>query len=557
VVGLDPSGNVDPTFSGGVTVSLVSSDGATLLGPLTQQGVGGYTTFSNLSIDEAGSGYTLQVSSSGLSGTTTSSFSVTATTATHLAISSMPPAHVTAGAPFTMAVQAEDTYGNLATSFTGPVTIALTNKQAGVLNGNLTESASNGVITFPGVTMDITGSSYTILASSVGLKSATTTTIAVAPAAAAMLVVSAQPPSSLKAGAEFGLVVEAKDAYGNIASGFTGGVTLSLTGPSGPTTLSGGPLSVSAIGGIANFPPTLAIDTAGSGYTIQASSGGLAPVTTGAINITGLTSTHLAVTVQPPSSVAPGGSFGFVVAAEDQYGNPDPNFNGQISIALPAGSGVSLGGVTTVAAVGGLATFQGLTLSGAATPVSIQVTSSSLPGTSTNLVGLTTSTTVVTEAQPVMVTSIQLIKVKVKHKTSSEILIGFSGGLNATEAASTGEYSMIQAGKKNSFTARNARKLGFLSAVYNPASHTVTLTPQKKLAANKLMELIIDGQPPSGLQDSNGQLIDGNRNGQPGSNATAVLKGKTVSITSAVINPATVDLLLEQNDLALPGRKSR
>ena len=116
---------------------------------------------------------------------------------------------------------------------------------------------------------------------------------------------------------------------------------------------------------------------------------------------------------------------------------------------------------------------------------------------------------------------------------------------------------MIQAGKKKSFTARNARKLVFLSAAYNPANHTVTLTPQKKLAANKLMELIINGQPPSGLQDSNGQLIDGNGDGQPGSNATAVLKGKTVSITSAVINPATVDLLLEHNDLALPGRKSR
>jgi hypothetical protein len=535
----------------------VSSDGATLLGPLTQQGVAGYATFSNLSIDEAGSGDTLQVSSGGLSGTTTSSFSVTAATATQLEISSMPPAHVTAGAPFTMTVQAEDTYGNLATSFTGPVTIALTNKQAGVLNGNLTESASNGVITFPGVTMDISGSSYTILASSVGLKSATTTTIAVAPAAAARLFVSAQPPSSLKAGAEFGLVVEAEDPYGNVATGFTSGVTISLTGPSGPTTLNGGPLSVSAIAGIANFPPTLAIDTAGSGYTIQASSGGLAPVTTGTISVIGLTSTHLAIMVQPPTSVAPGGGFGFVVAAEDQYGNPDPNFTGQISIALPAGSGLTLGGATTVTAVGGVATFQALTLSGSTNPVSIQVTSSSLPGTSTNPVGLTTSTTVVSEAPPVTITSIQLIKVKVKHKTTTEILIGFSGGLNPAEAASTGEYSMIQAGKKNSFTARNAKKLVFLSAAYNPANHTVTLTPKKKLAANKLIELIVNGEAPSGLQDSNGQLIDGNGDGQPGSNATAVLKGKSVSITSAVINPATVDLLLEHNDLALPGRKSR
>ena len=91
---------------------------------------------------------------------------------------------------------------------------------------------------------------------------------------------------------------------------------------------------------------------------------------------------------QPPSFLAQGSSFGLVVAAEDPFGNIDPNFDGQVSVAPPAGSGAALGGTTTVAASAGLATFTGLTLSGATTPVSLQVTTTGLTGTTTNPVSL-------------------------------------------------------------------------------------------------------------------------------------------------------------------------
>ena len=68
------------------------------------------------------------------------------------------------------------------------------------------------------------------------------------------------------------------------------------------------------------------------------------PLTTGSITVTPRAATKLVVQTQPPASVAAGSTFGFVVAAEDQFDNIDTNFAGQVSVALPAGSQGTLGG---------------------------------------------------------------------------------------------------------------------------------------------------------------------------------------------------------------------
>ena len=65
--------------------------------------------------------------------------------------------------------------------------------------------------------------------------------------------------------------------------------------------------------------------------------------------------------------------------------------------------------------------------------------------------------------------------------------------------------------------------------------------------------------PPSGLQDGLGRLIDGNRDGQAGGNAVAVLTAGGVSLAALPAGPsggansvsaATIDALLELNALA-------
>jgi hypothetical protein len=49
------------------------------------------------------------------------------------------------------------------------------------------------------------------------------------------------------------------------------------------------------------------------------------------------------------------------------------------------------------------------------------------------------------------------------------------------------------------------------------------LVPKKPFALTRPVQLLIDGLPPSGLQDGTGRLIDGNHDAQAGGNAIAIL----------------------------------
>ena len=70
---------------------------------------------------------------------------MTAAAASQLVITTPAPASVTAGDPFGLSVAAEDSYGNVATAYSGPVTLALSNNPVGgTLNGALTTTASTG-----------------------------------------------------------------------------------------------------------------------------------------------------------------------------------------------------------------------------------------------------------------------------------------------------------------------------------------------------------------------------------------------------------------------------
>jgi hypothetical protein len=99
------------------------------------------------------------------------------------------------------------------------------------------------------------------------------------------LVVTTQPPDSVAVGGGFGLMVKAEDASGNLATSFTGSVTLALADNPGGSTL-GGMFRVSAVNGVATFSG-LTLDQPGTGYTLTATGGGLAPATTSPFDVTG------------------------------------------------------------------------------------------------------------------------------------------------------------------------------------------------------------------------------------------------------------------------------
>ena len=81
VAAVDDQGNTVDSFAGSVTIGL-GHDGsllhnAHLGGTLVQNVVNGVATFSNLTLDQAGIGYTLQASASGLTSATSNPFNVT------------------------------------------------------------------------------------------------------------------------------------------------------------------------------------------------------------------------------------------------------------------------------------------------------------------------------------------------------------------------------------------------------------------------------------------------------------------------------------------------
>ena len=145
------------------------------------------------------------------------------------------------------------------------------------------------------------------------------------------LLMTQQPPSGVTAGTTFGLSVQAVDTSGNVLSSFNGPVTIALSNnPAGGTL--GGTLTVMASGGVARFS-SVSLNKAAHD-TLLVSAGGIASVATSDINVTPAAATQVAITQQPPASVAVNAGFGLTVAVEDQYGNVVTSVINTVKVAL-------------------------------------------------------------------------------------------------------------------------------------------------------------------------------------------------------------------------------
>jgi hypothetical protein len=192
-----------------------------------------------------------------------------------LGISSGPPAVVTAGQPFDVTVEVENSDGSLDANFVGSVTITLGDDPGGAaLGGTLTAPVYGGYATFTGLTLTRAGDGYTIRAvSGAGPAEATTAPFTVAPAAPAQIELA--PPT---AGGPVGLSIVVLDSYGNVETSFTGSVTVRWGSGAAPTGAARRArhdgLSATASGGIATFTH-LEAGSASRGRALQATADGL------------------------------------------------------------------------------------------------------------------------------------------------------------------------------------------------------------------------------------------------------------------------------------------
>src|SRR5207253_7021488 len=198
------------------------------------------------------------------------------------------------------------------------------------LGGTTTVAAANGVASFSPLTLDKTGTSYALTATAAGLNQATSSGFNITPGAATQLVFGTQPSTTV-ANRQISpaVKVRALDAFGNVATGFSDAVAIALGSNPGGSTLSG-TTPVAAVSGVATF--FVSLNKAGTGYTLTASAGGFAPVTSTAFDITPGTATQLAFTVQPSNTVAGAViSPAVQVTALDPAGNPVPGFTGSVT----------------------------------------------------------------------------------------------------------------------------------------------------------------------------------------------------------------------------------
>lgn len=294
VTAQDAFGNTDPSYFGDVTISIGVNPGVGVLsGTTIQAPFEGVVGFDDLSIDKAGTGYTLNASAAGLAGASSVAFDILPGAATQL-VFTVQPTNTVAGAAIAPAVrvEAQDALGNTDVNFAEPVRIGIgTNPAGGTLSGSTELKATQGVATFSNLSINKAGSGYTLVASTgiptehptVGgrpfaagaaeIPSATSAAFSITAGTAVNLIFIVQP-SNAAAGAQMALVqVAAVDALGNIAVTFNGNITLAIfTNPSGGVL--SGTLTVAAVAGIATFT-NLHISLAGTGYQLVPSSPGL------------------------------------------------------------------------------------------------------------------------------------------------------------------------------------------------------------------------------------------------------------------------------------------
>jgi hypothetical protein len=376
----DTYGNTVTSSSAAVTLAIGTNPAGGTLTCTTnpRTAVAGVATFAGCKIDSAGSGYTLTAAATGLTGATSTAFTVAVGPAAQLAFTQQPTSS-TGGIvlPQQPVVTVRDAGGNTVTASSATVTVAKTSgtgSGSGVLVCTQNAvAASSGVATFAGCKINKSSNGYSITATATGITSAVSTTFNITVGPPAQVSFNVMPPTgTVNDVLAPSVTVEVQDAGGNKVSSATNAVTMSIGSNPGSATLSG-TLTRTPSGGTATFAD-LSLNAAAGGYTLTATATGLTSDTsnTFTVNLYKLVFTQqpgdgtvgVALAVQPVVSVVNGA--GTVITASSA------------SITLVRTSGSGSGSVTCTtnprAATSGVATFAGCKMS--ATGATLTLTAS-------------------------------------------------------------------------------------------------------------------------------------------------------------------------------------
>ncbi|MCB0421093.1 MAG: hypothetical protein KDD61_08855 [Bdellovibrionales bacterium] len=324
--------------------------------------------------DTSGSGGTgiLQIDSA--------TFTISHGPASQLVVVSQPADPILAGDLITLGAELRDSAGNIITSgvdSTANISLSL-QSGAGTLGGTLTVPAVSGAISFTAtesLNIDLVGAKVLRATKEDTSGSGGTASFAgdsngftIQHNVATQMTFTTQPTDPTEAYSEISSIVEIHDAYGNlVTTGVDSSANVTINLQSGTGTL-GGATSKAAVGGVTDFTGTgLNIDLQGPGKILRATkadtsgSGGTGSVQVDSIPfaISAPLASQLVFTTQPANPTVAGMDLLPVIEIQDAGGSvitTGPDATANITLSIQSGTG-SIGGVLTVAAVNGVASF--------------------------------------------------------------------------------------------------------------------------------------------------------------------------------------------------------
>lgn len=384
-----------PDATGYVTASLQAGSG-TLTGTTLLAASSGRVTYTNLRINQTGA-KTLRFTkddNSGFTGgtgvlTLEANVNINPGPVSTLAVVVAPTGAV-AGQAFTTQPQIEmrDASGNRATTSVGTISVSLQSGTGAIL-GTASAVASSGLATFTNLQMNISG--HKVLRFARGGTVVDAASFRVKPGIATQMEVTTEPAGAIVEQAfTTQPVLTLKDAYDNLVdegADASANVTASLV--TGTPSLSG-QLTATASAGVVTYT-NLAATSVGA-KTIRFTKADLS----GSGGASALTQNSGSFVVQPGAGVdliftaqPSGGTAGLAwtmqprLEIRDAYGNVATGESAVVDLALTTGSG-TLGGVASVTAVSGVATFSGLHVDAMGTGKILTATGAGLNAVSSN-----------------------------------------------------------------------------------------------------------------------------------------------------------------------------
>lgn len=368
---IDSIGNVVTTATNSIALSIgTNPGGSTLTGGGATAAVAGVATFSNLQLNNLGSGYTLNAAATGLASTTSTAFAIVGP-ASRLAFFTQPAAGSEAGVALpSFQVQVQDASGNLVGNSTIPVTLTLNNScgAAGTLQGTVTVNAVSGVATFNAARLRQSCGVYRLNATATGLTAGVSATFAVVPGTPTQFNITNHPTTPMTAGCCNFVAAQIQDSLGNVNTATAVSVTVSLgTNPTGAVMT--GTLTKSSTSGSVNFND-LSITKSGTGYRFALAATGMTTASSNTFDVQPGSANKLVFITNPSATVKSGSTVAppLIVEVQDFFDNVVPGYSGTVDMSRRrqdfGGTSVVLGGTLSVTVTSGRATFSDLVLTG-------------------------------------------------------------------------------------------------------------------------------------------------------------------------------------------------